>query len=707
MSAARCLPTLALALSIGVLWPTVPSTAQQSDTGGQKSIAEQIAQLRRSIRDDEALLARLQQQLQDPDSSYHKASRLFQQLDEQRAELQRQLEAAQEAGDRDHAAKLRAQLEKLQKQWQLAKDSFDAEIRNRKLLQERIANLKKKIAADRAALAKLTGEALPEQEGVRKTSPAASDDAAAQRAEPSSSQAAEPDETVGEPQQQGAAEQQGDASGEAAASPTLGTTEQVAAQLAETVDELRARVNDLKQQLKLVRSRLAVTRRTLRQEEQALKVARTSHRTALDTLIALQAELRKRIGERAGETDPARLQQLDRQLQQLSAAEAKVKEASEAIGEQENRIQQLRDVVAQLEQQEVALQQELEEAQARLREQELKAYWFTKLVQLVGLKDWLWEHGPRILGILIGALLLWWLVRVAERRMTAVILRASRGEEEDEEERLNRARTLTGFFRHAAGLIILGGTVALILAELGVNLRLMLGGAAITGLAAAFAAQNLLRDYFSGFVILLENQYGINDVVKIGDIAGIVEKVTLRLTILRGLDGTVHFVPNGQIATVSNMTHGWSRALFDIEVSYNEDLDRVMAVLMDLARELRDDPVYGPLILDDPEMLGVDEFRASGISIKFYIKTKPLRQWAVKRELNRRIKRRFDELGIEIPFPHRTVYHRFEEADPALRLLAQALGVSAAGASADAAEGDRAGDTSASCLDDAGPQGAG
>jgi small conductance mechanosensitive channel len=181
-------------------------------------------------------------------------------------------------------------------------------------------------------------------------------------------------------------------------------------------------------------------------------------------------------------------------------------------------------------------------------------------------------------------------------------------------------------------------------------------------LAVAFGAQNLIKDYFSGFMVLLEDQYGINDVVRIGSVAGQVEHISLRMTVLRDLEGVVHFVPHGTITTVSNMTHGWSRALFDVSVSYNEDLDYVIRVLMELAHELRKDPAYGPLMLDDPEMLGVDDLGASAVVIKFFIKTLPQQQWAVKREMLRRIKRRFDEMRIEIPYPHQTVYHRYDGA---------------------------------------------
>ncbi|MGE3776415.1 MAG: mechanosensitive ion channel family protein, partial [Pirellulaceae bacterium] len=190
------------------------------------------------------------------------------------------------------------------------------------------------------------------------------------------------------------------------------------------------------------------------------------------------------------------------------------------------------------------------------------------------------------------------------------------------------------------------------------NVTAIVGGMAVLGLAIAFGIQNLMRDYFSGFVILMESQYAINDVVKIGNFGGLVERVTLRLTQLRDLDGTVHFIPNGQISTVSNLTHGWSRAVFDIPVAMDEDIDRAGQVLLELGKELRGDPAFRDLILDDPEMLGVEMFTDSAMVLRLLIKTRPLRQWTVKREMLRRIKKRFDAEGIEIPFPTQVVYQR-------------------------------------------------
>jgi small conductance mechanosensitive channel len=218
-----------------------------------------------------------------------------------------------------------------------------------------------------------------------------------------------------------------------------------------------------------------------------------------------------------------------------------------------------------------------------------------------------------------------------------------------------------GVFHNATSVVIVAGGILMLLQEAGIPIAPLLGGAAVFGLAVAFGAQNLIRDYFYGFVILLENQYKINDVVKIGALSGSVERITLRMTVLRDGEGCVHFLPNGGISSVTNMTHGWSRSVFEISVAYKEDIDRVMGLLVELGKELREDPDYAAMILDDLTMLGVDALTDSAVTVKFFIKTRPLKQWEIKRELLRRIKIRFDRLGIEIPFPQRVVHHRLEE----------------------------------------------
>ena len=264
-----------------------------------------------------------------------------------------------------------------------------------------------------------------------------------------------------------------------------------------------------------------------------------------------------------------------------------------------------------------------------------------------------------IMATLLAMLFLHWPMGQISKRIVGLV--ASRGMRGSKAERENRANTLISVFHNAATLAVFIGGFLMIFDEAGVPIGPLLGGAAVLGLAVAFGAQNLIRDYFYGFMILLENQYKLNDVVQIGDHSGQVEQITLRMTALRDLEGNLHFLPNGNITSVINMTHGWSRALFDVGVAYGEDVDQVMDVIADLGKEMRKDSQFRLLILEDLTMLGVDAFGDSAITIKFFIKTLPLQQWTVKREFLRRLKKRFDELGIEIPFPHRTLIHRTDD----------------------------------------------
>jgi moderate conductance mechanosensitive channel len=173
----------------------------------------------------------------------------------------------------------------------------------------------------------------------------------------------------------------------------------------------------------------------------------------------------------------------------------------------------------------------------------------------------------------------------------------------------------------------------------------------VAGLAVAFGAQSLIKDYFTGFLVLLEQQYMIGDIVKIGAISGQVEKITLRLTVLRDPEGSVHFIPHGQINVVSNLTHEWSQAMFDLNVSASEHAERVRDLFFELAGEMRKDPTFGPMILNDPEMLGVDSLGDATFTVKFALRTQPLKRWQVKRELLRRIKERFQREQIKVSVP--------------------------------------------------------
>jgi len=226
----------------------------------------------------------------------------------------------------------------------------------------------------------------------------------------------------------------------------------------------------------------------------------------------------------------------------------------------------------------------------------------------------------------------------------------------DDRESVKRAETLGRVFRYLVAVVVSLIAGMLVLAELGISVAPILGAAGVVGLAVGFGAQSLVKDYFTGFFILLENQIREGDVVKLGDHAGLVEVVTLRFVQLRDYDGRVHFVPNGQINTVVNMTRGFAQAVIDVGVAYRENVDDVMQVMRDVGAELRADPAFAPRILDDLEVAGVENWADSAVVIRCRFRCMPIEQWAVRREYLRRLKLAFDARGIEIPYPHVTVY---------------------------------------------------
>lgn len=235
-----------------------------------------------------------------------------------------------------------------------------------------------------------------------------------------------------------------------------------------------------------------------------------------------------------------------------------------------------------------------------------------------------------------------------------------------------RGATVGGILRKTAGAVIWLVALVMVLKEVGFDIGPILAGAGVVGLAVGFGAQNLVRDVITGLFMLMENQIRVNDVAVINGTGGLVERINLRTTVLRGLDGTVHIFPNGTISTLSNMTQGYSYYLFEMGVAYKEDTDRVIEVMKAIAEEMRKEDEYRDLILEPLDVLGVDKFADSAVVIKARIKTVPVKQWMVGREMNRRIKKKFDELDIEIPFPHMSVY--FGEASRPFKLQTEGNG---------------------------------
>lgn len=234
-----------------------------------------------------------------------------------------------------------------------------------------------------------------------------------------------------------------------------------------------------------------------------------------------------------------------------------------------------------------------------------------------------------------------------------------------------RLKTMIVVFRWLGTIAIIGMMLYGILETMGVNVAPLLAGAGIVGLAFGFGGQYLIRDLINGIFILIEGQYRINDVVQIGDNSGLVEDVNLRLTTLRDFEGRVLLIPNGEVKTVINFTKDFAYAVLKIGVAYKEDIEKVMNVIKDIGQEMRRDPKFGRLIMEDLEMSGVDDLAESQVTILFRIKTLPIMQWDVAREFRLRVKKKFDELGIEIPFPQRTMYFNAPKDAPWIKALLQ------------------------------------
>jgi small conductance mechanosensitive channel len=221
---------------------------------------------------------------------------------------------------------------------------------------------------------------------------------------------------------------------------------------------------------------------------------------------------------------------------------------------------------------------------------------------------------------------------------------------------LTRLNTLLPILRNVLFVVFALLFTLVLLSEIGINIVPLLAGAGVVGIAVGFGAQTMVKDFLNGFTIILEDLIQVGDVAKLGDRVGLIEKITIRKVQLRDLQGIVYTVPFSEISIIENWTKEFSFYLMDIGIAYRENTDEVIEYLKEIDEELRKDETFGPLILEPLHILGVDQFADSAVIIKARIKTKPIKQWDVGREFNRRMKIKFDEKGVEIPFPHQTVY---------------------------------------------------
>lgn len=589
--------------------------------------AERVAQNERLLAEAKQGLADTTKALEDPASDYARADKDFKELDAKLGADKRAAAKLREAKQLDEAARAEAALKPLVADWEAARDQFNIAIAQRKALLEKRAAL-----ADQIAKLERTLDALKH--------PGPPDKAAPPPAKPEPQQPKPPDAAPvvpGVPGLPGLPGVPPPARDAGPARPAVPDDDEI--RHARSVAEgRRAALTQAEHQSRSIEERARALQQLIVTEERLLVAERRVADHADQEL--------KQLTERAGAAAPAERPGL---LARLAAAQKRLADARGRIVALTDRVSSLNEDLHAVQDEQIQALQAIEASKKDAEDADRELTRLQNPFAVRNLSRWVEAHGANMVLIATGIAALYLAVRLSSRRIVRLVARNShRGSDEDRE---NRASTLVGVFRYATNLALFGGGVVVLLDEAGIPVVPLMGGAAVLGLAVAFGAQNLIRDYFSGFMILLEDQYGVNDVVRIGGVAGLVENITLRVTVLRDLEGVLHFIPHGQVTAVSNMTHGWSRAQFDIPVPHDANLDFVMSEFVRLGTGLRADPAFGPKIVDDPEMLGVETLDATAVGVRFLVKTRPLQQWAVKRELLRRIKLRLDELGIGLPPP--------------------------------------------------------
>jgi small conductance mechanosensitive channel len=592
--------------------PLGPAMPEKQATPPQEGVAEaeamHLAHLQGALEADQKARDQVKAALERVDAELRQAGMEVTDAEKQLQEGRPRLRQLEDLGKAEEAEMLRPALASLEARGLLAKEQFDTLIQRRSALQERLQALEQKIISSRQEIQRLEKVGTKGRSGPE-SSP--SGDGAARG----------PSERIEKARQ------------------SVQTKKTEASDAEDTARSLSQRLESLKRFIALEEKLLA----TARKKAELVQADHDRLRQEADQLGARAAS--------AGVTE------------KLTAVAGSLRTLRQEIQERTQRLSRLQTELAVLQEEQA---QAAREAEARKAEAARASQRLARLENPFTLHNalrWLSQHGLRLALIIAGTIGAFFLIRATEHRI--VNLMVEHADPTRREERENRVRTLLGVFHNAAVVTLFGGGALMALDECGIPIVPLMGGAAVLGLAIAFGAQSLIKDYFSGFIMLMETQYGVNDVVRIGALSGTVERITLRMTALRDLEGVVHFIPHGQVTSVSNLTHGWSRALFEVSVPYSEDPDRAVEALVQLGKEMRADAQFAGLILDDLEMLGVDQLAASAVVIKCFFKTRPLKQWLVKREMLRRIKKRFDELGISSPqggAPH----HHEEPAAPRL-----------------------------------------
>ncbi|MGF1581346.1 MAG: mechanosensitive ion channel domain-containing protein [Gemmataceae bacterium] len=609
-------------------------------------------------------LKEIEEQLSNPEkSNYLQAKESYVQIDTQYDILQTKIQtllAEKKKGlKKDQVKELEANqkaLKDLTPKWETAKKDFDIRFAEyRTFRQEKVA-LQKELANHRQRLDELEGKALPAPEVQTPSGKGETPQPVAKNGQPPDEQKQE--ETTPKPplpphlanfpgadKARDTLEKTAPNEDKTKSDSTILAAEANLEQKQRFAQEAKKRFDTLKEELKTLSTKI-----TLEKDRIATTEADIKHQR--DLLDRYQKDLKNSPPPKRAEIEEHRGEAEDK-LKAAKELKTKALATLDELQRAENRL------MTELKAAELLFQTKQEAATEAQKQLDDLLNPFT----VRNITRWLYAHGPKLLAIVVAMILLQQIVKLATSRYVAIAAKRSHKQTKDREGQ-DRAQTLAGITRYVSSLVIVVGGALMLMDEVGIPIVPLLGSAAVLGLAIAFGAQHLIRDYFAGFMILMEDQYSVNDVVQIGTTSGVVERITLRVTVLRDLAGVAHFIPHGTIKEVSNLTHSWSRAYFEIPVDIKEDVDNVMGLLIRVANELRNDAIFGPYITESVEMLGVDDFTDRGVLVKFYMRTRPLKQWMVKREYLRRIKRAFADEGIEIPFPHRMLIAKNEQNGP-------------------------------------------
>ena len=609
-------------------------TDADADAGSEEppveaaSDAKRIVRIRQVIKLDNEHLRWLRSELRSRTEWYEGLALEMADMAAERNDKKEKLEAldADPESDSKEVAALRTELEEIEQDYGLFDTQTDLALSAERTVGEQIEALEDKIAQEERALGELTGEIkieLPEAPAA-KAEPTEAGQKALPIPLPLPIPAAQP------PPRKETESSSTMSAAQIEAHKELDQQEREVQLAKLALSEFVARKRALEEQIEFEEGLAETEAKELENIQRALK--------------AFEARLQK---YRDSGAPQEKVQRLERGNRRINSA---IEDSRAGAAARTTYIASLHERLVRLDEEQLTVTGVVDEKEQEAEEARGRIVWLESPIHPQNIAHWAKERGPRMLLVIAAAIFLLVFVKLTARGIARTLVGRRRGARSVG---TGRADTLAFSFQSVSRIIIVALGVMLVLQEAGVDVKTVLGGAAIFGVAIAFGAQDMMKDYLSGFLILLEDQYQLGDLVTIGGVTGTVESVNMRVTVLRDLEGRVHFVPNGQIDHVTNRTYGWGRPVFEIPVGYSEDVDKVIETLVGVAKELGQDPDWKGSIIGDPDMLGVDKFTDYGLVIKFMVKTQPDKLFAVRREMLRRISKRFNELGIQITVPQR------------------------------------------------------